>query len=92
MSLSYLISGYRPINADELFNFRHASARNVIEGLFGVLKRRFRILVYPAEISMEYQARIPAAHSLLYKIFRRYSEAENRQLEVLPLSQIPGVG
>src|SRR5271156_1230781 len=61
-----LIFGYRPANADELFNLRHASARNVIERIFGVLKRRFRILVYPAEISMDYQARIPAALAAIH--------------------------
>jgi hypothetical protein len=61
---------YRPVNADELFNLRHASARNVIERIFGVLKRRFRILVYPAEISMDFQARIPAALAAIHNFIR----------------------
>ena len=51
----------RPQNAEELFNLRHASARNVIERIFGVLKWRFRILVYPPQFDMEIQARLPPA-------------------------------
>ena len=33
-----------PANAKELFNLRHASARNIIERMFGILKNRFAIL------------------------------------------------
>ena len=46
---------------EELFNLRHASAHNVIEHIFGVLKCRFRILLLAPEYSLEIQARIPAA-------------------------------
>lgn len=45
----------------ELYNLRHASARNVVERIFGVLKCRFVILTHPPEYSMEIQARIPPA-------------------------------
>eukprot|EP00644_Phytophthora_capsici_P018499 jgi/Phyca11/130735/e_gw1.97.16.1 len=34
----------RPQNAKQLFNLRHAKARNVIERVNGVLKRRFKVL------------------------------------------------
>ena len=34
----------RPQNKYELFNLRHAQARNIIERIFGVLKNRFQIL------------------------------------------------
>jgi len=37
----------RPQNYKELFNLRHASLRNAIERVFGVLKKRFRILSSP---------------------------------------------
>jgi hypothetical protein len=43
----------------------------VIERIFGVLKRRFRILVCPPEYSMEIQARIPAALCALHNFIRR---------------------
>ena len=51
----------RPTNKEELFNLRHSSARNVIERIFGVLKRRFRILLLAPEYNLDIQARIPAA-------------------------------
>jgi DDE superfamily endonuclease len=51
----------RPKNKEELFNLRHSSARNVIERIFGVLKRRFRILLLAPEYNLDIQARIPAA-------------------------------
>jgi hypothetical protein len=56
----------RPVNKEELFNLRHASARNVIERIFGVLKRRFRILLLSPEYKMQIQARIPAALCALH--------------------------
>ena len=56
----------RPATKEELFNLRHASARCVIERIFGVLKRRFRILLLPLPFKMEAQARIPAALCVLY--------------------------
>ena len=65
-----------PNNGAELFNLRHASARNVIERIFGVLKRRFRILVYPAEINIEYQARIPAALAAIHNFIRIHDPDE----------------
>jgi len=34
----------RPENAKELFNLRHSSLRNVIERIFGILKRQWQIL------------------------------------------------
>ena len=52
---------HRPTNQKELFNLRHASARNVIERAFGVLKNRFRILLLPVRYTLEIQARIPVA-------------------------------
>jgi hypothetical protein len=34
-----------PVNAQELYNLRHASARNVVERIFGVLKERFEYVL-----------------------------------------------
>ena len=36
--------GQKPKNKEELYNLRHASARNVVERTFGVFKNRFAIL------------------------------------------------
>lgn len=45
----------KPQTKQELFNLRHSSLRNVIERLFGVIKRRFRILQTAPEHPMRTQ-------------------------------------
>jgi hypothetical protein len=72
---------YRPATAEELFNLRHASARNVIERIFGVIKRRFRILVIPPEYDMRTQARLPAALGALHNFIRNNDPAEMDDLD-----------
>jgi hypothetical protein len=62
----------RPQDAEELFNLRHASARNVIERIFGVLKWRFRILVHPPQFDMDIQARLPPALAALHNFIRKH--------------------
>jgi hypothetical protein len=61
---------FRPKTKEELFNLRHASLRNVVERIFGVLKRRFRILLLAPEYSFEIQARIPAALAALHNFIQ----------------------
>lgn len=65
-----IIVWHSPQNKEELFNLRHSSARNVVERIFGIVKRRFRILLLPAEFSIEIQAQIPSAlcaiHNFIY--------------------------
>jgi len=89
MPLYHLTFDYRPADTDELFNLRHASARNVIEQIFGVLKRCFRILVYAAEIDMDLQAHIPAALAAIHNfMIQRSSQALlNQQIWSADLSQ-----
>jgi hypothetical protein len=55
---------------------RHASARNVIEHIFGVLKRRFRILLLPPEYKLSLQARIPTALSAVHNFIRKHDPTE----------------
>jgi hypothetical protein len=55
------LSGKKPENSKELFNLRHASLRNVIERIFGVLKRKYQILRTPSEYSIGTQTRIVLA-------------------------------
>jgi hypothetical protein len=47
------LAGQTPENAKELFNLRHSSLRNVIERIFGVVKRKFKILGIIAEYSIQ---------------------------------------
>jgi hypothetical protein len=60
----------RPRTKEELFNLRHATLRNVIERIFGVLKRRFRILKLAPEYRMDIQNRLPAALCALHNFIK----------------------
>src|SRR5215510_10885191 len=62
----------RPQNKEELFNLRHASARNVIKRIFGVTKNRFRILEQPPRYAMSVQVRIPPALCALHNFIVRH--------------------
>lgn len=65
-----------PRNSKELFNLRHASARRVIEWIFGILERRFRILQSPLEFDMDTQALILPALVALHNFIRQYDPEE----------------
>ena len=70
------ITNFRPANKEELFNLWHAQARNVIEHIFGDLKRRFRILVIPPEYSVKVQAQIPSALCAIHNFIRIHHSNE----------------
>jgi hypothetical protein len=70
------LSSKKPENYKELFNLRHASLRNVVERIFGVLKRKYQILRRAAEYSIETQTRIILACCALHN-FVRSIEGEN---------------
>ena len=64
------------MNKEELFNLRHASARNVTERIFGVLKHRFCILHFPPEYAPDVQARIPAALCAIHNFIQQQDPSE----------------
>jgi len=39
-------AGIRPSNQEELYNLRHSSARNAVERIFGILKRRYVLAIF----------------------------------------------
>ena len=55
---------------------RHSSARNVVERMFGILKRHFRILLIPPEYDMTIQALIPPALAALHNFIRQFDPEE----------------
>jgi hypothetical protein len=57
---------HRPANPKELFNLCHASLHNTIECIFGVIKRRFHILLITPKYSLSVQAQIPTALCAVY--------------------------
>ena len=67
---------YRPENAHELFNLRHASLRNAIERIFGVVKRKFKILGQVAEYSIDTQVDLVLAITGLYNFIRQHEDIE----------------
>lgn len=60
----------RPKTERELFNLRHAQARNVVERIFGVFKRRFQIFSAPPEYSMAIQAKLVQALCVVHNFIR----------------------
>ena len=83
MTDSELMQSNRPANREELYNLRHSSARNIIERIFGILKRRFTILDCPPEYSMTIQARIPPALAAVHNFIRIHDEGEILEFEDL---------
>ncbi|XP_035817609.1 protein ANTAGONIST OF LIKE HETEROCHROMATIN PROTEIN 1-like isoform X1 [Zea mays] len=66
----WAIQGNNPSTARELFNLRHATARNVIERTFGLLKMRWAILRTSSYFDLENQIRIIHACCILHNFLR----------------------
>ncbi|XP_057806278.1 uncharacterized protein LOC131021196 [Salvia miltiorrhiza] len=69
----------RPQNAKELFNLRHAKARNVIERAFGVMKMRWGILRSATFYPVKTQNRLIMSCFILHNFIR--AEMTNDPLE-----------
>ncbi|CAK5266818.1 unnamed protein product [Mycena citricolor] len=63
-------AGQRPQNREELFNLRHAQARNVVERIFGILKRRWMVFQRAPEYPIEMQAKLVPAIAALHNFIR----------------------
>jgi hypothetical protein len=72
---------FSPANKEELFNLRHAQARNIIERIFGVLKNRFKILLHCPSYSVEVQAQIPAALCTIHNFIHLHHSQEREEAE-----------
>ncbi|XP_060674868.1 uncharacterized protein LOC132804479 [Ziziphus jujuba] len=64
-------NGCAPINHEEYFNMKHASARNVIERCFGVLKKQLAILKSPSFYLIATQIKIITTCCLIHNFIRR---------------------
>jgi DDE superfamily endonuclease len=85
-----LIVSSRPRNARELFNLRHAKARNVIERIFGVSKQHFRLMVEAPKYSLETQAKIIHAICILHNFIRVHNPDEDLDAPEVELDrQVP---
>jgi hypothetical protein len=72
----------KPNNAKELFNLRHSLLRNVIERIFGVVKRKFKILGVGTEYSVDTQIHLVLSLLGLYNFICLYEGVENEDQEV----------
>jgi hypothetical protein len=67
----------KPQSAKELFNLRHSSLRNVIERIFGVLKRQWQILAGKGcEYSIDTQRDLFVALIGLYNFGKQHGEVD----------------
>jgi len=66
-----------PQNRKELFNLRHASLRNEIERIFGVLKMRFPILKHQQKYKLSIQIKLIYALCALHNFIRQNSEGDD---------------
>ena len=86
----YLIS-CRPQNFKELYNLRHASARNVVERIFGVINHRWTILTRAPHYDMQVQAKIPSALVALHNFILAHDDTDlDRWLEPDMRDDLPG--
>ncbi|THU80096.1 hypothetical protein K435DRAFT_561841, partial [Dendrothele bispora CBS 962.96] len=56
----------RPQSKEELYNLRHAQLRNVIERIFGVVKRQWKIVRENCEYPFRVQSVMPLAIAALH--------------------------
>ncbi|XP_057450768.1 protein ALP1-like isoform X1 [Lotus japonicus] len=78
-----------PTTPKELFNKRHAQARNVIERTFGLLKMRWAILRSPSYYPVKTHNRIIIACCLLHNLIRREMSIDplESELENMPINE-----
>jgi hypothetical protein len=67
----------RPLNAKELFNLRHSQLRNIIERVFGILKKRFPILNLMSSYSMEKQVAIVKSCFIVHNFIKANQDYED---------------
>ena len=68
----------KPADYKELFNLRHAVLRNVIERVFGVLKKRFPILNNMQAYTYQFQVKLVMVCFMLHNFIRTTETYEDR--------------
>ncbi|CAL2260204.1 unnamed protein product [Prunus armeniaca] len=73
--------GRDPENENELFNLRHASLRNVIERIFGILKSRFTIFKSAPPFLFNTQEELMVACAALHNFLRKECRSDEFPIE-----------
>lgn len=71
----------RPKDYEELYNLRHAAARNVVERIFGVLKERYAIMNQGCDYPINTQVQVVLAMCALFNCIRHF-EASDFEIEL----------
>lgn len=79
------VAQLRPATKEELFNLRHSQLRNAIERIFGVLKRKFKILSQPAEFSIQTQIDLILALTAVHNFIMDNDHSADPELDDLYL-------
>jgi hypothetical protein len=64
------VAGLQPVNKEELFNLRHSSLRNIVERIFGVIKKRFPILVNMPRYDYEIQIQLVLSCLMIHNFIK----------------------
>ncbi|KAJ1687653.1 hypothetical protein LUZ63_019043 [Rhynchospora breviuscula] len=75
--------GQRQYDPEELFNYRHAQLRNIVEKTFGVLKSRFKICVLMRKYKFRTQKNVIKACYILHNFIKRQNRLQNVSDECL---------
>ncbi|KNE98773.1 hypothetical protein PSTG_07960 [Puccinia striiformis f. sp. tritici PST-78] len=70
-------AGKKPSTNKELYNLRHATLRNIVERIFGCIKRKFSILQALPEIELKKQVRLVYALCMLWNFIRSHESMDN---------------
>lgn len=80
--------GLKPQTAQELFNLRHSSARNVVERTFGVLKTRFKILTRGRDgFNIPTQVRIVYALVAIHNFMNLYGSDPEKEADEMTMNE-----
>ncbi|KAI4346116.1 hypothetical protein L6164_013195 [Bauhinia variegata] len=85
----WAIGRHTPQNHEEIFNYRHARARNVIKRCFGLLTKRWAILRIPSFYPMRTQCRMILACCLLHNFIRMHMTMDPEEFSPLAQDKSP---
>lgn len=83
----------RPETWEELYNLQHAQACNVVEHIFGVVKKQWDILTCAPHYDMSIQAQIPPALAVLHNFIMKHDPSDVKEYLANPdiVDPTPGV-
>lgn len=73
----------RPRDYKELYNLRHASAKNVVERIFGVAKAQWAILARGCHYDLLTQGRVIYAIAVLHNMLHQFEHTPNEPIPSL---------